>query len=314
LTASEVIDEYLYKFESDKQRTIFERSNTTEYNFNDEDGKNPDFDVLNYFCQFTSKNKSYLSIAVMLNFPKVMEAYNWIVDTYQYITSNAYNILRSGYFDTNADKNRVEAIIKMATGWVKKIDVGIVDIEINEDKELFKDDYFNNGKYTWENYVKVLNNVIAWHETKGKNGTFSKIDFKFFRNISNGTLVFFSIALSIAEKILRGGIFIKDELSSEFHTLLSKFVVELFNCEKNASKSQLIFTTHDTNLLDLNLFRRDQIWFTEKNPDTGATDIFSLCDFGDKKDIDVEKGYLLGIYGAIPFIRGSLIDRGGLDG
>jgi len=108
----------------------------------------------------------------------------------------------------------------------------------------------------------------------------------------------------MAEKLLRGELFIKDELS-EFHTLLSKHVVEIFNSGDNTTKSQLIFTAHDTNLLDLDLFRRDQIWFAEKNTNTGATDIFSLWDFGNETDADVENGYLLGIYGAIPFIKNS---------
>ena len=89
------------------------------------------------------------------------------------------------------------------------------------------------------------------------------------------------------------------------HTLLAKHIIEIFNNIENSTKSQLIFTAHDTNLLDLSIFRRDQIWFTEKNPETRATDIFSLCDFGDRTDIDPEKGYLLGVYGAIPFIGGA---------
>ena len=105
-----------------------------------------------------------------------------------------------------------------------------------------------------------------------------------------------------------------DELSNHFHPLLSKRVVEIFNSKNNTSRSQLIFTTHDTNLLDLDLFRRDQVWFVEKSPETGASEIFSLHDFGDMpadgSDIDVEKSYLYGAYGAIPFIKDRLNDGG----
>ena len=67
-----------------------------------------------------------------------------------------------------------------------------------------------------------------------------------------------------------------------------------------------IFTSHNTNLLDLDVLRRDQIWFTEKDEQTAATDLFSLYDFSIRKDAKVEKGYLIGRYGAIPFIKGGL--------
>ncbi|MCL1883290.1 MAG: ATP-binding protein [Defluviitaleaceae bacterium] len=305
LTAKDVLEEYLYRFEGDKQRTIFERENITEYTFNDEYGENEDAQVLEYFRKFTANNKPYLSVAVMLNYTPVMDAYNWIEDLYQYTNITPYNILRRGYFDANADSKKADSIVKTAVEWLKKVDVGITGIKINEDKELFKDDYFNNGKYTWDNYVKILNNIISTHESGNGDGVREKVDFKFYSSESAGTQTFFSLALAIADKMARGGVFLKDELNSALHTLLSKHVVEIFNNADESSQSQLIFTTHDTNLLDLDLFRRDQIWFTEKHPDTGATGIFSLHDFGDRVDVDVEKGYLLGIYGAIPFIGGA---------
>lgn len=69
---------------------------------------------------------------------------------------------------------------------------------------------------------------------------------------------------------------------------------------------QLIFTTHESNLLDQELFRQDEIWFAEKNQD-GATDLYSLSDFKEHKTIDIRKGYLTGRYGSIPFL-GNLKD------
>ena len=64
----------------------------------------------------------------------------------------------------------------------------------------------------------------------------------------------------------------------------------------------MIFNTHDTNLLSLENFRRDQIWFTEKEPKSGATDLYPLDDFSVRKSENVRKGYLNGRYGAIPFL------------
>ena len=76
--------------------------------------------------------------------------------------------------------------------------------------------------------------------------------------------------------------------------------------ENNINNSQLIFNTHDTNLLDLNILRRDQIWFTEKNVDTGESTLYPLSDFSVRKQENIEKGYLLGRYGAVPFIKNNL--------
>lgn len=65
--------------------------------------------------------------------------------------------------------------------------------------------------------------------------------------------------------------------------------------------AQLIINTHDTNLLSLNMLRRDQIWFVEKNPNNGASDLYSLADFSVRKEENIQKGYLNGRYGAVPY-------------
>ena len=91
--------------------------------------------------------------------------------------------------------------------------------------------------------------------------------------------------------------------------ICSKIVVTVVNLISHKDvykRQQLICTSHSTNLLDLDLLRRDQIWFTEKGEQTAATDLFSLYDFSVRKDMKVEKGYLIGRFGAIPFIKGNL--------
>ena len=88
------------------------------------------------------------------------------------------------------------------------------------------------------------------------------------------------------------------------HPKLVEFIIKLFNNPNiNKYNSQLIFTTHATNLLDLELLRRDQIWFTEKTKENGMSDLYPLSDFSVRKKENVEKGYLLGRYGAVPFIK-----------
>lgn len=100
-------------------------------------------------------------------------------------------------------------------------------------------------------------------------------------------------------------VFIIDEIERSIHPLLIKELVKKFSLDEK-TKGQLIFTTHESNLLDQNIFRQDEIWFAEKNKD-GITDLYTLSEFKEHGSIDIRKGYLNGRYGSIPFL-GNLKD------
>lgn len=128
---------------------------------------------------------------------------------------------------------------------------------------------------------------------------------------SDGTNKFFRLAGPLLDSLATGSVVILDELDAKLHPLLTRSIVRLFNSkETNPRNAQLIFGTHDTNLLNWQGsggFRRDQIWFVEKNQQ-GATDLYSLAEFklptGGKvrNDAAIERNYIHGRYGAIPFI------------
>jgi AAA15 family ATPase/GTPase len=101
-----------------------------------------------------------------------------------------------------------------------------------------------------------------------------------------------------------GGVLLIDELDVNLHPLMTREIVRLFNSrETNPNGAQLIFTTQDTNLLDNELFRRDQIWFVEKNR-YGASQLYSLAEFkGVRNDLSFERGYIEGRFGAIPYLN-----------
>jgi AAA15 family ATPase/GTPase len=123
---------------------------------------------------------------------------------------------------------------------------------------------------------------------------------------SRGTQRVFEIAKEIIETLRTGGILVIDELESSLHPLLAMKIVQLFNSpETNPRNAQLVFSTHDSNLLGTTLgepvLRRDEVWFTEKNQD-GATELYPLTDFKPRNVENLERGYLQGRYGAIPFL------------
>jgi AAA15 family ATPase/GTPase len=96
-------------------------------------------------------------------------------------------------------------------------------------------------------------------------------------------------------------IYVIDELDRSLHPLLAKKFIEFFLRACGSKKGQLIVTTHESNLMDLDLLRRDELWFTEKSPQ-GITSLYSLADFKVRTDLKIDKGYLQGRFGAIPFL------------
>jgi len=147
------------------------------------------------------------------------------------------------------------------------------------------------------------------HNKFDKNG--NPVDTVYFekdKNESEGTNKVIDLSGPIFDSLSLGKVLIIDELDAKLHPLITTHIVNLFNDpQTNPNNAQLLFATHDTNLLNTDLFRRDQIWFTEKD-DFEQTDLYSLYDFnlpdGTKvrNDSNIEKNYIRGRYGAIPFI------------
>jgi len=108
----------------------------------------------------------------------------------------------------------------------------------------------------------------------------------------------------ILDTLRNGKILIIDEMDASLHPILTMHLVEMFHDKKiNNKNAQLIFATHDINLLHTDLFRRDQVWFAEKDK-YGATDIYSLLEYkySTRKTTNKAKNYLQGRYGGIPYI------------
>ena len=132
----------------------------------------------------------------------------------------------------------------------------------------------------------------------------------FYRDVmeSEGTKKVIELSGPIFDTLINGKTLIVDELDARLHPLLTRNIVLLFmDPERNKHGAQLIFATHDTNLLDLSVLRRDQIWFAEKDK-VESTDLYSLVEFEEdgqeepNNKHDIERDYIRGRYGAIPFI------------
>lgn len=152
--------------------------------------------------------------------------------------------------------------------------------------------------------------IFSSHGIYDNEGTMVETEkFEFDTMESAGTRKLFDLAGPIFETLNSGSVLVVDELDAKMHPLISQELVSLFNDpERNPLGAQLIFTTHDTNLLSSHLLRRDQVWFTEKDAQE-RTDLYNMMQIvlpdGTKPrgDGNIERNYIRGRYGAIPYIQ-----------
>lgn len=225
-------------------------------------------------------------------------------DNYRAFTQVVLNKKKTGHEDI------IRFFLNMQLGFlgIKTIehDFDSSDIPQNFPKEL-KNQIIK--KMTGKKSIQVLSS----HGLYDENGTrISTMDFDFDEMESEGTKKLFDLAGPIFDTIKCGAILIVDELDAKMHPLISQELVKLFNDPiRNPLGAQLIFTTHDTNLLSSKLLRRDQIWLTEKDIQE-RTDVYNIMQIilpdGTKPrgDGNMERNYIRGRYGAIPYFQNDL--------
>lgn len=157
-----------------------------------------------------------------------------------------------------------------------------------------------------EENKEVFSDVITYHKQFDTDGKFVKdIEFSLQEDESSGTRKFFALIGQVIKTIDIGGVLFVDELDSKIHPNLVCKILAIFNSNKlNPKNAQIVFNSHDTNLLSSGLFRRDQIWFVKKGTFADSK-LYSLADFKTdevRKNEAFESNYLRGKYGAIPFL------------
>lgn len=219
-------------------------------------------------------NALLLSAAAQFNEPKAVNILQWMNDI-RVIFGNEEEKLWNQAIKSLDDENLRLRI----TNFAKYADLGIDSI------------------------VKIDNRIVSNHRQFDDEGReTNNVAFSFSGNESEGTIKYFSLSYPIIDTLDNGKLLIIDELDSKLHPLLVRKIISLFNSAKtNPKGAQLLFTTHDTFLLSAGMFRRDQIWFTQKDS-FGATEAYSLVEYKVRSNTLFERDYLLGKYGATPII------------
>ncbi|MBC7553974.1 MAG: ATP-binding protein [Taibaiella sp.] len=318
-----ILEEYFGETGVNMDRMIFTRS-VKNIQFFEEFEKNEKNTALKNVIE-QSLLKPHLPLFFLLNdireeaFKEIHSAFAWIA-TKLILMGTETNA--NGMFVQNIDV--LDGYKPFVKDLLKSFNTGVVELKVdktsfeeyfgenyNEEVEKIKDELIStptsvkslprNGRSSEkialvnENSKFIVKELLLLHNDENGNN----VDF-LVREESDGTKRLLDFIPAIHQLIKFDCTFIIDEMERSLHPTIIKELISKFSNDEN-TKGQLIFTTHESNLLDQEIFRTDEIWFAEKNLN-GATKLYSLSDFKEHSTIDIRKGYLTGRYGAIPFL------------
>jgi len=280
VNAREVVSEWLFQADDSQEKMLFERdfNNYILDDFSEGQGISDKTRSNALFLSVVAQFNGKISGKILLWFSKTLQLISGLQDT-------QYREETLEFFEN--DRHRHDII-----EFIKKLDLGIADIQIKK--------YISQKTAMFGIYEVGVKTVHRKYDADGKQAAIELFDIE--THESEGTNKLFALAGILLDTLRTGKILLIDELDARLHPLITRELICLFNSnETNPHNAQLIFTTHDTNLLSSKSFRKDQIWFTEKD-NKGATDLYSLVEYKVGKDASFERDYIIGKYGAIPFI------------
>jgi uncharacterized protein len=266
----------------------------------------------------TRSNALFLSVSAQFNIRKSEEILNWL--TYEIVLISALN-------DSQGNIEHIfrEDLYNEVVQFIDSVGLGIDGFELGQIESSFYEkiiaDFIARESdpdrikgYTAgvlaakdESSKQVsADRIMTKHKKFNDSKEFVSMEyFSLLRNESDGTQEIFALVSLLINALKIGRTLIIDEFDARLHPLLSQAIIKLFNSnETNPKNAQLILMTHDTNLLSNKIFRRDQIWFTEKDR-YGATFLYSLAEYKVRNDASYGSDYIKGKYGAIPYIQGA---------
>jgi len=252
---------------------------------------------------FTRDNALFLSTAIQLNNAQLRPVFTWITQKLIVLLPGINMNLFLSLELLREESGRADVMQFMRTA-----DVGIDRMELREeDMPSSTTSDLPAGALRFQLDIKLPPGaaplkhkqlrVVTWHKREGSSEEVP-LDLS---DESDGTRKLFEFVGGWLGALKSGATLFVDELDRSLHPHMTRFLVSIFQSDLNDKNAQLVFTTHDTTLLDTDLLRRDQIWFVEKDAHR-SSHFYSLLDYSPRKDEALERGYLKGRYGAIPFI------------
>ncbi len=289
-----VCEEWLFAWPNNRKQVWFERDGT-HFKFG-EHLKGPNETVR----EVTRDNALFLSAGAQHGHETLTRLYSWFRRSLPTSAADRRSLLYTRRFQdllffsdetqptffplTDSDESLADRMRQL----LRAADIGIVDMKRVE------------TEFELRGQVRRRPRIMLQHQAGNEDSWLN------LEEESDGTKTLFRLSPSVFMALESGGLLLVDELESSLHPLLGLEIVKLFNnSDSNPRNAQIVFTTHDTNLLGTTMgdppLRRDQVWFAEKDDD-GASAIYPLTDYKPRKVENLERGYLQGRYGAVPFL------------
>ena len=310
-TREKIVKEALYHAPKGQKAQVFVREEQ-KFSFTEDKAKRK------LISATVAENQLFFSIACTMNDAACVNAMKWFREDIFF--SRDYTDIPRQLLEYYDDSNMLKAI----SDYAKAADFGIEEMQFKiENKEIrngfeLPESIPEGMKEALSSFLKVLSETSESNETKLKmsqvrakavhKGIASDGEQKLYHmdleDESDGTRKLMSVAPAIESVLKRGGVLLIDELEKELHPMLVNFIIAKFQSKRmNTNGAQIIFTTHNTELMNMELIRKDQIYFADKRKNDGASELYSVIDFSTKTADNIRKGYLVGKYGATPNIE-----------
>ena len=310
-TREKIVRESLYHAPKGQKAQVFVREGQI-FRFTEDKAKRK------LISETVAENQLFFSVACTMNDAVCVNAMRWFREDVFF--SRDYTDIPRQLMEYYDDSNMLKAI----SDYAKTADFGIEEMQFEiENKEIgtdlnFPEDVPEGMKAALTSFIQILSETsnnsegrlkMSRVKAKAKHKGINADGEEGLYNIeledeSDGTRKLLSIAPAIESVLTKGGVLFVDELERELHPMLVNFIVAKFQSKRsNPNSAQIIFTTHNTELMNLEFMRKDQIYFADKRKSDGASELYSVTDFNTKTADNIRKGYLVGKYGATPNIE-----------
>ena len=272
----------------------------------------------NLISETIAPNQLFFSIACTMNDTACVKAMKWFREAIYF--SRDYSDIPQQLLEYSNDNGMLKAIASYA----QAADLGIEDMQFEfnskeiDEKLDWPDNVPEGIRAALTQFMRALSESSNQAEAKLKLGEVTAtslhtgIDkagkhqqYKLeLEDESDGTRKLMALAPAIESALRNGGVLLVDEIEKEMHPMLVNYIIAKFQSKRtNTNGAQLIFTTHNTELMNMELLRKDQLYFADKNQVDGSSELYSISDFNTRTTENIRKGYLAGKYGATPDIE-----------
>ena len=309
-TKEKIVREFLYHAPKGQRAMVFSREEQ-KFTFTEDKLRR------NLISETIAPNQLFFSIACTMNDTACVKAMKWFREAIYF--SRDYSDIPQQLLEYSNDKGMLKAIASYA----QAADLGIEDMQFEfnskeiDEKLDWPDNVPEGIRAALTQFMRALSESSDQAEAKMKFGEVTAtslhtgIDkagkhqqYKLeLEDESDGTRKLMALAPAIESALRSGGVLLVDEIEKEMHPMLVNYIIAKFQSKRtNTNGAQLIFTTYNTELMNMELLRKDQLYFADKNQVDGSSELYSISDFNTRTTENIRKGYLAGKYGATPDI------------